>query len=89
MCARNVRTYKEEIYCVWYKTGRQTEDSRNEVVFSIIFPTMSSQEELIVKSEVDLKQQRESLNYVMHFLMELIKLRAICNAIIPFHLGRK
>ena len=44
---------------------------------------MSSQE-LIVKSEVDLKQQRESLNYVMHFLMELIKLRAICNHTFPF-----
>ena len=84
--------YKVEIYCtvmIWYKTGKkQAEESRNKVVFSIIFPTMSSQE-LIVKSEVDLKQQRESLNYVMHFLMELIKLRAICNAIIPFHLGRK
>ena len=63
--------------------ARQAEDSRNEVVFSIIFPTMSSQE-LIVKSEVDLKQQCESLNYVMHFLMKLIKLRAICNHTVPF-----
>ena len=78
-----VRIKRKYIVC----DTKQTEDSRNEVVFSIIFPTMSSQE-LIVKSEVDLKQQRESLNYVMHFLMELIKLRAICNAIIPFHLGR-
>ena len=82
-----VRIKRKYIVCDTKQTDRQTEDSRNEVVFSIIFPTMSSQEELIVKSEVDLKQQRESLNYVMHFLMELIKLRAICNAIIPFHLG--
>ena len=72
------------LWFIWYKTGKkQAEESRNKVVFSIIFPTMSSQE-LIVKSEVDLKQQRESLNYVMHFLVELIKLRAICNHTFPF-----